>query len=261
MADPTDITVETLSHTYTPPKGNPVLALDDISLTVKDKEFVALLGPSGCGKSTLLYLMGGFLQIQSGEIKVNEEPVIEPSRERGIVFQHFALFPWKTVVQNIRFGLDKMNLSKSERQDRARYYIDLVQLNGFEDAFPSQLSGGMKQRAAIARTLAMDPAILLMDEPFGALDAQTRMFMQQELLAILEKTPKTVIFVTHDVHEAVLLADRVAVMSARPGTINEIADVGFGGGPKDAKSPEFVETVEHLWDVVRKEALAAGQSK
>ncbi len=261
MAEQTNITVENLSHTYMPPKGKPVLALDGITLSVKDKEFIALLGPSGCGKSTLLYLMGGFLDIQDGQIRVNETPVTEPSRDRGIVFQHFALFPWKTVIQNIRFGLDKMNLAKSERDERARYYIDLVQLHGFEDSFPSQLSGGMKQRAAIARTLAMDPAILLMDEPFGALDAQTRMFMQAELLAILEKTPKTVVFVTHDVHEAVLLADRVAVMSARPGKINEIADIELGGGPKDVKSPEFAEMVDHLWDGVRKEALAAGQGR
>ena len=260
MAEQTNITVDDVSHTYAPPKGNPVLALDNISLSVADKEFVALLGPSGCGKSTLLYLIGGFLQVQDGQIRVNETPVTEPSRHRGIVFQHFALFPWKTVIENIRFGLNKMDLSRQEKEDRARYYVDLVQLNGFEDSFPSQLSGGMKQRAAIARTLAIDPEILLMDEPFGALDAQTRMFMQQELLAILEKTPKTVVFVTHDVHEAVLLADRVAVMSARPGKINEIADVGFSGGPKDVKAPEFTEMVENLWDEVRKEALAASQT-
>jgi NitT/TauT family transport system ATP-binding protein len=259
MAEQTNITVDKLSHAYVVPKGDPVLALDNISLSVKDKELLALLGPSGCGKSTLLYLMGGFLEIQDGQIKVNETPVTRPSRDRGIVFQHFALFPWKTVIENIRFGLDKMDLARQEKDERARNYIDLVRLNGFEDSFPSQLSGGMKQRAAIARTLAVDPEILLMDEPFGALDAQTRMFMQQELLAILQKTPKTVVFVTHDVHEAVLLADRVAVMSARPGKINEIADVGFDGGAKDVKSKEFTEMVEYLWDGVRNEALAANQ--
>lgn len=264
MAEATNITVENLSHTYTPPKGNAVLALDDISLDVRDKELLALLGPSGCGKSTLLYLMGGFLDIQAGRVMVNEQPVTEPSRDLGIVFQSFALFPWKTVIDNIRFGLDKMGLDRGERDARARKYIDLVQLSGFEDSYPSQLSGGMKQRAAIARTLAVDPGILLMDEPFGALDAQTRMLMQQELLSILANAPKTVVFVTHDVQEAVLLADRVAVMSARPGRINEIVDVSFGGGQgggeKDVKSREFTEMVEYLWDGVRTEALAANQS-
>src|SRR5262250_3575395 len=203
------IVIDGVSHTYRPPRGRPVLALDDVSLEVRPREFVALLGPSGCGKSTLLYLIGGFLPIEGGRIVVDGKPVAGPGPDRGIVFQHFALFPWKTVRANILYGLERQGMPRAEREERARTFIELVGLKGFEDSYPSQLSGGMKQRTAIARTLAFDPAILLMDEPFGALDAQTRSLMQSELLAIWEKTRKTVIFVTHDVHEAVYLAERV----------------------------------------------------
>ena len=188
-----------------------------MSLEVRDREFVALLGPSGCGKSTLLYLIGGFLPVEHGAIRVEDKPIAGPGPDRGIVFQHFALFPWKTVMQNVLYGLEKQGLPRDERVRRAREFIELVGLGGFEDSYPSQLSGGMKQRAAIARTLAIDPRILLMDEPFGALDAQTRSLMQAELLRIWQRSRKTVIFVTHDVQEAVFLAERIAVMSARPG--------------------------------------------
>src|SRR5258708_7579186 len=221
------IIVENVHPTYRPPGGRPVLALDDVSLTVRTREFLALLGPSGCGKSTLLYLMGGFLPIEGGRILIEGQPVAGPGPDRGIVFQHFALFPWKSVRANILYGLERAGLPRAERELRAQAYIDLVGLSGFEDSYPSQLSGGMKQRTAIARTLAFDPKILLMDEPFGALDAQTRGLMQAELLRIWQLTPKTVIFVTHDVQEAVYLADRVAVMSARPGRIKTIVDTKF----------------------------------
>src|SRR3974390_3668164 len=206
-----------VSHLYQPPSGRAVLALERVSLDVGNREFVALLGPSGCGKSTLLYLIGGFLPTETGRILIDGAPVGAPGPDRGIVFQHFALFPWKTVRSNVLYGLERMGLPREERQKRAQSFIDLVGLHGFEDSYPSQLSGGMKQRTAIARTLAIDPAILLIDEPFGALDAQTRSLMQTELLAIWQRSPKTVIFVTHDVQEAVYLAQRVAVMSARPG--------------------------------------------
>ena len=178
------IVIDRVSHTYRPPRSRPVLALDKVSLEVGDREFVALLGPSGCGKSTLLYLIGGFLPVEDGEIRVEDRPVSGPGPDRGIVFQHFALFPWKTVIQNVLYGLEKQGMARDERVQRAREFIDLVGLSGFEDSYPSQLSGGMKQRAAIARTLAIDPQILLMDEPFGALDAQTRSLMQSELLRI-----------------------------------------------------------------------------
>src|SRR5438270_3203920 len=203
------IIVEGVDHVYRPPRGRAVRALEKVSLGVREREFLALLGPSGCGKSTLLYMIGGFLPIETGAIKVDGRPVTGPGPDRGIVFQHFALFPWKTVRANILYGLERQRLPRAERERRAQAFIDLVGLHGFEDSYPSQLSGGMKQRTAIARTLAFDPDILLMDEPFGALDAQTRALMQTELLNIWKRTPKTVIFVTHDVQEAVYLADRV----------------------------------------------------
>jgi NitT/TauT family transport system ATP-binding protein len=244
----TGISFREVSHTYRPPRGRPLLALDNVSLDVREREFLALLGPSGCGKSTLLYLLGGFLPVEAG-----------PGPDRGIVFQNFALYPWKTVRQNILYGLEKQRLPRAEREKRTQELIELVHLRGFENSYPAQLSGGMKQRVAIARTLAIEPEILLMDEPFGALDAQTRALMHEELLAIIRRTPKTVVFVTHDVREAVYLADRVAVMSARPGRIKEIVDTSFAGarGAEIASTPAFAEKVDHLWGLVRNEAILA----
>ena len=256
------IVVEGVSHTYRPPRGRPVPALDDVSLEVRPREFVALLGPSGCGKSTLLYLIGGFLPVERGRIVVDGSPVAGPGPDRGIVFQHFALFPWKTVRANVLYGLERAGLPRTEREARAQNFIDLVGLTGFEDAYPSHLSGGMKQRAAIARTLAVDPKILLMDEPFGALDAQTRSLMQAELIAIWQRTPKTVIFVTHDVQEAVYLSDRVAVMSARPGRIKAIIDTRFDkSDPHRFKAKAFVDKVDEIWDLVRVEAMKAQEAR
>ena len=159
------IVIDRVSHVYRPPRGRPVMALDNVSLEVCDREFVALLGPSGCGKSTLLYLFGGFLPVEQGAIRVEGKPIVGPGPDRGVVFQHFALFPWKTVIGNVLYGLEKQDMARDQRMRRAREFIDLVGLGGFEDSYPSQLSGGMKQRAAIARTLAIDPHILLMDEP------------------------------------------------------------------------------------------------
>jgi len=258
---PAQIVIDRVSHVYRPPRGRAVTALDDVSLVVRDREFVALLGPSGCGKSTLLYLVGGFLPVEQGAVLVEGRPIAGPGPDRGIVFQHFALFPWKTVLQNVLYGLEKLGAPREERTRRAREFIELVGLGGFEDSYPSQLSGGMKQRAAIARTLAIDPHILLMDEPFGALDAQTRSLMQAELLRIWQGSRKTVIFVTHDVHEAVFLAERIAVMSARPGRIKEIVETSFDkDDPGLARSPAFVETVDHVWNLVRGEALLAERS-
>jgi NitT/TauT family transport system ATP-binding protein len=235
-----------------------VLALEDVALEVREREFLALLGPSGCGKSTLLYLIGGFLPVESGSIVVDGRPVAAPGPDRGIVFQHFALFPWKTVRGNILYGLERQGMPAAERQKRAQQFIDLVGLTGFEDSFPSHLSGGMKQRTAIARTLAFDPKILLMDEPFGALDAQTRHLMQTELLGIWQRTPKTVIFVTHDVQEAVYLADRVAVMSARPGRIKTIVDIKLDkSDPNLFKAKTYVDQVDEIWGLVKDEAIKA----
>jgi NitT/TauT family transport system ATP-binding protein len=252
------IVIESVSHRYCPPRGRPVLALEQVSLDVGAREFVALLGPSGCGKSTLLYLIGGFLRTESGRILIEGKPVGAPGPDRGIVFQHFALFPWKTVRGNVLYGLERMKLVREEREKRAQSFIDLVGLSGFEDSYPAQLSGGMRQRTALARTLAFDPKILLMDEPFGALDAQTRSLMQSELLSIWQRSRKTVIFVTHDVQEAVYLAERVAVMSARPGRIKAIVDTRFDkNDPNIFKAKPFVDKVDEIWNLVRIEAIKA----
>jgi NitT/TauT family transport system ATP-binding protein len=261
-AGATQIAIEAVSHTYRPARGREVLALEEVSLEIADREFVALLGPSGCGKSTLLYLIGGFLPTGQGAIRVAGAPVAGPGPDRGIVFQHFALFPWKTVRANVLYGLEKLALAREERERRAQAYIELVGLSGFEDSYPSQLSGGMKQRTALARTLAIDPKILLMDEPFGALDAQTRSLMQSELLAIWQRSPKTVLFVTHDVQEAVYLAQRVVVMSARPGRVKAIVDTRFDrGDPHLFKSKTFVDKVDEVWGLVRDEALKAQRAR
>jgi len=250
------IKFDKVDFTYTPPNGKPVNALDSVTLDVATDEFVAIVGPSGCGKSTLLYLLGGFLPLAQGQILVNGHKVKTPGPDRGIVFQHFALFPWKTVRQNVLYGLErKKKMDAAQRQALAQKYIDLVKLTGFEDSWPAQLSGGMRQRVAIARTLVTDPDVLLMDEPFGALDAQTRGILQEELLAIWGKSRKTVLFVTHDVHEAVLLADRVVVMTARPGRIKKTLKINLPR-PRDkevTRSAAFVDRCQEIWDLVREE--------
>lgn len=254
----TSVDIRDLKYIYAPANKRAVTALENVSLEVKAGEFVSLLGPSGCGKSTLLYLIGGFLPTVEGTISVDGKGITGPGPDRGIVFQSFALFPWLTVLQNVAYGLRKQGMSKANAEDKARVFVKLVGLEGFEDSFPSHLSGGMKQRAAIARTLAIDPKILLMDEPFGALDAQTRSLMQDELLAIWRRSPKTVIFVTHDVHEAAYLSQRVVVMSARPGRIKTIVSCDFDrSDPAFVRSPQFVETVDELQRLVRAEAKQA----
>jgi len=227
MSSHAQIVVEGVTHTYRPLRGRPVQALADVSLEVRSREFFALLGPSGCGKSTLLYLVGGFFPTEAGRILVEGKPVAAPGADRGIVFQHFALFPWKTVKANILYGLERQGMPRAEREARAQALIDLVGLRGFEDSYPSQLSGGMKQRTAIARTLAFDPSILLMDEPFGALDALTRDHLNLELMRIWEAQRSTILFVTHSISEAVLLGDRVVVMSPRPGRVLAEVDVSL----------------------------------
>lgn len=250
------IAFERVGYAYQPPSGKAVRALSGVSFAVRENEFVAIVGPSGCGKSTLLYLLGGFLPLLEGAILVDGKPVGRPGLDRGIVFQHFALFPWKTVRQNVLYGLERQRLPAEQRNRIAREFIDLVKLTGFEDSYPSQLSGGMKQRVAIARTLATDPVVLLMDEPFGALDAQTRGILQEELLSIWSRSPKSVLFVTHDVHEAVLLADRVLVMTARPGQIKAEIDVNLPR-PRSrevTRSAGFAERCDEIWQLVREEA-------
>ena len=257
------IDLRDVTHAYDGRGGSRVTALDHIDLYIRDGEFHALLGPSGCGKSTLLYLIGGFLPVQQGEIVTARGTVRAPGPDRSIVFQNFALFPWKTVQDNVLYGLKKAGFAGEERARRAQHFIDLVHLTGFERSFPSQLSGGMQQRAAIARTLAIDPPILLMDEPFGALDAQTRRVMQEELRAIWQRSPKTVVFVTHDVHEAVFLADRISIMSARPGRIQHMIDVDLPEerGEEILENPHFVEQSERIWRLVREQAVAATRGR
>src|SRR5918998_5619429 len=196
-----------------------VTAIDGIDFAARPGEFVSIVGPSGCGKSTFLHIVGGFLPANNGTVTVDGTPVRGPDPARGIVFQEFVLFPWKTVLGNVAYGLAGRRVPRRERTERARRYIELVGLEGFERHYPKELSGGMKQRVALARSLIMEPDILLMDEPFAAVDAQTRIGLQQELLAIWERTRKTVVFVTHSVDEALCLSDRVYVLSSRPARV------------------------------------------
>jgi len=256
------IEVEAVSHTYRTPDGREIPALDRVSLEVRSREFIALLGPSGCGKTTCLRMAAGLEFPGAGVVSVGGRAVTGPGPDRSVVFQQFALFPWKTVVQNIDFGLRSISVPADERARRIAHYIELMNLQGYESAFPHQLSGGMQQRVAIARSYVLDPAVLLMDEPFGALDAQTRSLMQSELLAIWQRSPKTVIFVTHDVQEAVYLAQRVVVMSARPGKVKAVVETSFDrGDPHLFKSTAFVERVDEIWGLVRDEALKAQRGR
>jgi NitT/TauT family transport system ATP-binding protein len=198
-----------------------LVALYNISLSVRKNEFVSLLGPSGCGKTTLIRIIAGLLSPDRGEVLVNGKLATSPGRDRCMVFQHFGLLPWRTVLENVEFGLEIEGLSREERKSISRRYLELVGLKGFEDYYPHQISGGMQQRVGIARALTMEPDLLLMDEPFGAVDAQTREQLQEELLKICAKTDSTVVFVTHSIDEAIYLSDRVVVMQARPGRIKE----------------------------------------
>lgn len=217
-------------------KSTPVL--DNINLEVRDGEFICLVGPSGCGKSTLLNTMAGFLFPTGGTIRIDGEPVQGPDSRRIFVFQERGVFPWLTVQGNIGFGLFK--LSRTEREERIDHYIKMVGLEGFEEAYPTELSGGMKQRLEVARALAVNPDMLLLDEPFGALDSITRLIMRGELLRIWQAERKTIIFVTHDIDEAVQLADRVVVMNSRPASIQQIVNIDIPH-PRDLSSPRYLE--------------------
>ena len=219
------IEIERLSKVFDTAHRGQHLALTDITISVADGQFVSIVGPSGCGKSTLLYVVGGFVLPTTGLVRVMGKPVSGPGPDRGPVFQEFALFPWKTVLGNVIYGLVQQGVAKQEAQERAHALIELVHLKGYEHFYPKELSGGMKQRVAIARTLAYRPSILLMDEPFGALDAHTRTRLQNELLEIWERDRKTVMFVTHSVDEAVFLSDRVFVMTRSPGRIKSVVDI------------------------------------
>jgi len=217
--------VDKVSLRYTKPGGGTFTALEEVSFEVPDQQFAVLVGPSGCGKSSLLYLTAGLAEPTSGEIYVGGQQVQGPGADRGMVFQSYTLFPWLTVRQNVEFGLKRRGMPAAKRKEIVDHYVHEVGLSGFADNYAKQLSGGMMQRVAIARALANDPQILLMDEPFGALDSQTRLQMQQLLLRVWGNSKKTVLFVTHDIDEAILLGDRVYVMGARPGRIKQILDV------------------------------------
>jgi len=243
--------------------GKDFLILDNINLTVQDKEFVVIVGPSGCGKTTCMRMAAGLEFPSTGSVKVNDVLVSGPGPDRAVVFQQFALFPWKTVYDNIDFGLRGQGIAKEERESQIAHYIALMNLKGYESACPHQLSGGMQQRVAIARAYALNPQVLLMDEPFGALDAQTRVVMQEELVKVARKNPRTVLFITHAVEEAVYLADRVVVMTSRPGKIKEILDVKSvrevekwdqHSKIEDVMDQEsFVHLRTHIWKSLREE--------
>jgi NitT/TauT family transport system ATP-binding protein len=218
------LTVENLNKTYIS-QGSQTPALVDINLRIEEGEFICLLGPSGCGKSTLLKIIAGLIPATSGRIAINGKPVSGPDPERAVVFQDYALFPWMTVRDNIEFGLEARKLPVGDRREISSRLLKVVGLSDFAERFPHQLSGGMKQRVSLARALAVDPSLLLMDEPFGALDAQTRQLLQDELLRIWREYRKTVVFVTHSIEEAIYLSDRIAVMTARPGRIKQIVMV------------------------------------
>jgi NitT/TauT family transport system ATP-binding protein len=237
------------------PGGSMFTALEDVSLDVPDQQFAVIVGPSGCGKSSLLYLTAGLNEPTRGAISVGGTRVAGPGVDRGMVFQGYTLFPWLTVRQNIEFGLKRRNMPAAQRKEVVDHYLAEVNLLGFADSFPRQLSGGMMQRVAIARALANDPQILLMDEPFGALDSQTRHQMQRLLLRVWEHSKKTVVFVTHDIDEAILLGDRVFVMGARPGRIRKVLDIPLER-PRHVgveMEPEFIALKREILDLLHDE--------
>lgn len=238
-------------------RNGEVVALNGVNLQIAENEFVCVVGPSGCGKSTLLNIIAGLDHPSSGEVTVNDEIVKEPGPERGVIFQQYALFPWLTVQQNVEFGLKLKNYSKEKCEQEAKKYIEMVGLSDFLHAYPKELSGGMKQRVAIARGYAINPEVLLMDEPFGALDAQTRTQLQSELLHTWETEKKTCFFITHDVEEAVILAQRVIIMSARPGRIKNIVniDIPYPRTQETKMTERFNELKNEIWAQVYEEYL------
>ncbi|MGB7534091.1 MAG: ABC transporter ATP-binding protein [Halobacteriota archaeon] len=250
--------IRNLTKTFSTEEGE-MAALEDISIEVTPAEFLCIIGPSGCGKTTLLRMVAGLDHPSSGEIILDGKEVKGPSPDRGMVFQEFSLFPWRTVLKNVEFGLEIKGVGDKARREIAERYIELVGLQGFENHYPYELSGGMKQRVAIARALATEPSILLMDEPFGSVDAQTRNILQEELLEIWKRTKKTVLFVTHSVDEAVYLADRVAVMSARPGCLVKCLDIDIPRPRKrtSMKVNEFREKLLMLLSLERSKACVS----
>jgi len=250
MDQPSKIVIRNLTKSFVDGKtGRSTMAVCKVNMNIQENEFVTIIGPSGCGKTTLLNMVAGFIEPTEGEIYIDGKRVQGPGGGKGMVFQQFALFPWASAVKNIEFGLKVKGMGKEERQKVARQLIELVNLQGFEDRYPYELSGGMQQRVAIARALAIDPAILLMDEPFGALDDQTRILMQNELLRIWSTAKKTVIFVTHSIPEAIALSDRIVVMRRNPGTIQEEFVLNLPR-PRMRSSSEFVQLYMRLQNAI-----------
>jgi NitT/TauT family transport system ATP-binding protein len=252
------VVVDAVDKRYGAAKGG-VVALDNVSLTIGSHEFVCLLGPSGCGKTTLLNMIAGFEMPSSGRIELAGQPITGPGPDRTMVFQDYALFPWLTVADNIAYGLRRKGVAAAERQKIVRHYLALTDLTGFEDRFPRQLSGGMRQRVALARALAVAPRVLLMDEPFAALDSFTREKLQMELIRIWQTERKAIVFVTHSIDEAIALADRIVIMSPRPGRIAEILEVRTPrprvlDDPENLKLARFARDILHLPNGTRSDA-------
>lgn len=245
------ISIKNLNKTYVTDESSTV-AIEDFSLEIEKGELISIVGPSGCGKTTLLRMIAGLLEPSSGSISINGKECKGPGPDRGMVFQDYALFPWRSVRKNVEFGMEVNGMSKEDRTKRANKLLDVVGLEKFADSRVHELSGGMKQRVAIARALATHPDVILMDEPFGALDAQTRNLMQEELVRVIQKTNQTVIFITHSVDEAVYLSDRIVVLTKRPAVIKEIVDIPWSR-PRDRASPEFTALRKEILEELRAE--------
>lgn len=241
------IEIENAGKTFTQ-NGETFRALDCVSLSIEKGEFICLLGPSGCGKSTLLNAIAGFSPVNEGSIKIDGMEVVKPSTENVTIFQNYGLLPWRTVSKNVQLGLESKKVSKAERKEIAEKYLELVGLSEFKKSYPRQLSGGMQQRVAIARALAVDPKIIFMDEPFGALDAITRMKLQDDILRINKEQKKTIIFVTHDIEEAIYLADRIVVMTPNPGRVKKVVEVKLQQS-RDRTSDDFLELRDKIFDI------------
>ncbi len=254
------VSIEHIEMSFGVQSHQEVQALADVDLGIRQGEFCCFIGPSGCGKSTLLRIIDGLITPTGGRVVIDGVPTTGPRRDLAVVFQSFNLLPWRTVTANVALGLEDRGMPKEKRLEVAREWLGMVGLGGFEDFYPSQLSGGMQQRVGIARALAVEPSILLMDEPFGSVDAQTRLIMQSELLRIWAGDRKTVIFVTHDVEEALFLGDRVVTFSERPGRIVDVIDVPFERPRLDALrgDPEFARLKEQLWEKLKRNISAPG---
>lgn len=261
------LVVDNVNKVFSTPRGNDIEAVVNTSFSVPENQYCVLLGPSGCGKSTVLRMVAGLESPTSGHILLDGKPISDPDRNRGMVFQTYTSFDWLTVEGNVEYGMKCNGVARKERQEMANHYIDLVQLTKFRNAYPSQLSGGMKQRVAIARTLANQPAVLLMDEPFGALDAETRWNMQELMLSIIESTRTTVLMVTHDIEEALFLGDRIVFFSLHPGTVIEDGPIDFKQGKRFLEKeacldqPGYIDAERHIMSLMRSQRAAADEER